>query len=109
MVVPHGLGLLDPGLRGVQCVWAAGGSLSPVECCVEGFPRGAFAACEGGGLEESLPVLWGVLRVYFRVVGLSRHEHSVCPVEDPPLGVRFEDVDGGLLGGRVQGVPRCDG
>ena len=33
----------------------------------------------------------------------------MCPVEDQPLGVRFEDVDGGLLRGRVQGVPRCDG
>ena len=83
--------------------------MSPVERCVEGFPRGAFAAREGGGLEESLPASWGVFRVYFRGVGLGRHEDSVCPVEDPPLGVRFEDVDGGLLGGGVQGVPRCDG
>ena len=32
----------------------------------------------------------------------------MCPVEDPPLGVCFEDVDGGLFGGRVQGVPRCE-
>ena len=31
------------------------GPLSPVECRVEGFPRGALAACEGGGFEESLP------------------------------------------------------
>ena len=108
VVVPRGLGLLDPGLRGFRCVWAAGGPLSPVECCVEGFPQGAFAACKGGGLEESLPTSWEGLRVYFRVVGLGRHEDSVCPVEDPPLGVRFEDVDGGLFGGRVQGVPRCD-
>ena len=76
---------------------------------MEGFPRGASAACEGGGLGESLPTSWGVLRVYFGGVGLGRHEHSVCPVEDPPLGVRFEDVEGGLLGGRVQGVPQCDG
>ena len=60
VVVPHGLGLLDPGLRGFQCVWAAGGPLSPVERCVEGFPGGAFAACEGGGLEESLPASRGV-------------------------------------------------
>ena len=45
-------------------------------------------------------------RIY---IGLGRHEDSVCPVEDPPLGLRFEDVDGGLFGGRVQGVPRCDG
>ena len=108
-VVPHGLGLLDPGLHGFRCVWAPGGPLSPVECCVEGFPGGAFAACGGGGLEESLPASWGVFQVYFRGVGLGRHEDSVCPVEDRPLGVRFEDVDGGLLGGRVQGVPRRDG
>ena len=109
MVVPHGLGLFDPGLRGFRCVWAVGGPLSPVECCVEGFPRGAFAACEGGGLEESLPASWRVFQVYLRGVGLGCHEDSVCPVEDPPLGVRFEDVDGGLLGGGVEGVPRCDG
>ena len=83
----------------------AGGSLSPVECRVEGFPRGAFAACEGGGLEESLPAWSGVFWVYFWGVGLGSHEESVCPVEDPPLGVRFEDVDGGTSGGRVQGVP----
>ena len=109
MVVPHGLGLHDQGLCGFQCVWAGGGALSQVECCVEGFPGGAFAACEGGGLEESLPAPWGVFWVYFRGIGLGCHEDSVSPVEDPPLGVRFEDVDGGLLGGRVQGVPRCDG
>ena len=109
MVVPHGLGLHDPGLCGFRCVLTAGGFLSPVECLVEGFPRGAFAACEGDGLEESLPASWGVFRVYFRAVGLGRHEGSVCPEEDPPLGVRFEDVDGGLSGGGVQGVPRCDG
>ena len=109
MVVPHGLGLQDPGLCGFRCVRAVGGALSPVERCVEGFPGGAFAACEGGGLEESLLAPWGVFRVFFRGIGLGRHEDSVCPVEDPPLGVRFEDVDGGLLGGRVQGVPRCDG
>ena len=109
MVVPHGLRLLDPGLRGFRCVWASGGPLSLVECCVEGFPRGAFAACEGGGLEKLLTASWGVFRVYFRGVGLGRHEESVCPVEGPPLGVCFEDVDGRLFGGRVQGVPRCDG
>ena len=71
---------------------------------MEGFPRGAFAACEGGGLEESLPASWGFFPVFFWGVGLGRHEDSVCPVVDPPLGVRFEDVDGRLLGGRVQGV-----
>ena len=109
VVVPHGLGLHDPGLRVFRCVWAAGGPLSPVECCVEGFPRGAFAASEVGGLEESLTASWGVFRVCFRAVGLGCHEDSVCPVEDPPLGVRFEDVDGGWLGGRIQGVPRRDG
>ena len=71
---------------------------------MEGFPRGAFAACEGGGLEELLPAPWGVFWVYFRGIGLGRHEDSVCPVEDPPLGVRFADVDGGLLGGGVSRV-----
>ena len=109
VVVPHGLGLHDPGLRGFRSVWAVGGPLSPVESCVEGFPQGAFAACEGEGLEESLLTSWGVLGVYLRGVGLGRHEDSVCPVEDPPLGVRLEDVDCGLLGGGVQGVPRYDG
>ena len=99
VVVAHGIGLLDPGLSGIRCVWTPWGSLSPVECCVEGFPRGAFAACEGVRLEESLPALWGVFWVYFWGVGPGRHEDSVCPVEDPPLGVRVEDVDGGLLGG----------
>ena len=109
VVVPLGLGLPDPGPRGFRCVWAAGGPLSPVECCVEGFPRGAFAACEGGGLEESLSASWGVFWVYFRGVGLGHHEDSVCPAEDPPLGVRFEDVDGGFFWGRVQDVSRRDG
>ena len=28
----------------------------------------------------------------------------MCPVEDPPLGVRSEDVDGGLFGGGVSRV-----
>ena len=109
MVVPHGLGLFEAGLRGFWCVWTAGRSLSRVECRVEGFPRGALAACEGGGFEESLPAPWGVCRVYFWGVGLRRHEDPVCPVEDPPLRIGFEDVDGGTFGGRVQGVPRCDG
>ena len=109
VVVPHCLGLHDPGLRGFRCVWAIGGALSPVECCVEGFPWSAFAACQGGGLQESLPALLGIFRVYLRGIGLGRHEDSVCPVEDPPFDVRFQDVDGGLLGGCVQGVPRCDG
>ena len=109
VVVPHGLGLHDPGLRGFRCVWAVGRALSPVECCVAGFPGGAFAACEAGGLEESLPAQRGVIWVYFRGIGLGHHEDFVCQVEDLPLGVRFEDVDGGLLGGHVQGVPRCDG
>ena len=76
---------------------------------MEGFPRGAFAASEGGGLEQSLPASWGVFRVYFRGVGLGRHEDSVCPVDDLPLGVCVEDMDGGLLGGRIQAVPRRNG
>ena len=59
VVVSHGIGLHDPGPRGFRCVRAVGGSLSPVECCVEGSPRGAFAACEGGGLEKSLPAFGG--------------------------------------------------
>ena len=75
---------------------------------MEGFPRGAFAARQGGGLEEPLPAACGVFRVYFHAVGLGCPEDSMCPVEDPPLVVRFEDVDGGLFGRRVQGVPRCD-
>ena len=109
VVVPRGLGLHDPGVRGFRCVRAAGSSLSPLECCLEGFPRGASAACEGGGLEESLPASWGVFWVFFRGVGLGCHVNSLGPVEDAPLRVRFEDVDGGLLGGRVQGVPRRGG
>ena len=109
VVVSHCFSLHDPGLRGFRCVWTAGGSLSPGECRVEGFPRGAPAACEGGRLEESLPVLCAVVRVYFWGVGPGRNEGSVCPVEDPTLGVRFEDVDGGTLRGRVQGVWGCDG
>ena len=39
---------------------------------MEGFPRGAFAACEGGGLAESLPAPWGVFRVCFRGVKVSQ-------------------------------------
>ena len=109
MVICHGLGVYDPGLRGFRCVWTAGQSLSPVECRPEGFPQGALSACEVAGVEESLPASWGVFRLYFRGVGLGRHEDCVCPVEDQPLGGRFEDVDGGMFGGRVQGVPRCDG
>ena len=108
VVVPHGLGLPDPPPWAPVCL-GRGGSLSPVECRVEGFPWGAFAACENCGLEESLLASWGVFWVYFWGVGQDRHEDSVCPVQDPPMGVRFEDVDGGLLGGRVQGVPRRDG
>ena len=109
VVVPHGLGLHVPGIRGFWCVRAAWRSLSPVECCVEGFPRSAFPACQGGGLDESLRASWRVFLVDFWGVGLGCHEASMCPVEDPGLGVRFEDVNGGLLGGRVQGVPQRDG
>ena len=61
VVVPHCLGLFEPGLRGFRCVSTTGGSLSPVECRVEGFPRGALAACEGGGLQELLPAPVGGL------------------------------------------------
>ena len=74
------------------------GIFEPSGVLCGGLRTGAFAACEGGGLEDLLPASWGVFCVYFRGVGLGRHEDSVCPVEDPPLGVRFEDVDGGLLG-----------
>ena len=109
MVVSHGFCLHDPGLRGFRCVWNLGGSLGPVECRVEGFPRGALSACDSGGLEELLPASWEGLRVCFWGVGLGRPENPVCPVEDPPLGVRFEDVDGGMLGGCVEGVVQCDG
>ena len=91
-----------------RCVWTLGGSLAPVERHVEGLPRGALSACDSGGLEDSLQAPWGVLWVYFWGVGLSCHEDPMCPVEDPPLGVRFEDVDGGMLGWCVEGVPRCD-
>ena len=105
VVVPHGLCLLDPGLCGCRCVWTVGGPLSPVECRVEGFPRGALSACDSGGLVESLPALWGVFRVYFWGAGLVRHEDPVFPVEEPPSGVRFEDVDRGMLGRCVEGVP----
>ena len=73
-------------------------ALSQVECCVEGFPGGAFADCEGGDLQESLPAPLGVFWVYFRGIGLGRHEDFVCPVQDPSLGVCFEDMGGGLLG-----------
>ena len=73
---------------------------------MEGVPRGTFAACEGGGLEKSLLASWGVFRVHFWGVGLGSHEDSVCPVEDPPLGLRFEDVDGGLFWGASPGCPR---
>ena len=103
--MPHGLGLLDPGLCWFQCVWAVGGPLSPVECCVEGFSRGPFAACEGGGVEGSLPASWGVFGVHPRGVGLGRHEDSMFPVKAPQSGVRLEDVDGGLLGGGRPGCP----
>ena len=87
VVVPHRFCLPDPGLCQPRCVWTAWGSLSPVVCRVEGFPRGALAACEGGGLEESLPASRGDFRVYFWGVGLGSHEDSVCPLEEPPMGV----------------------
>ena len=70
-----------------------------------GRPLGLLGSWLGGVAAG----LVGVFRVYFWAVGLGCHEDSECPVEDPPLGVRYEDMDGGLFGGRVQGVPRCDG
>ena len=109
MVVPHGFCLLDPVFRGFRCVWTVGGSLGPVVCRVEGFPQGALSACDSGGVEELLPASSGVFRVYFSGVGLGRHEEPLCLVEDPLLGVRFEDVDGGMLGGCFEGVPRSSG
>ena len=69
VVVPHRLGLFEPGLCRFRCVWTAAGSLSPVECRAESFSRGAFAASEGGGLGESLPASWWVFSVYFTGVG----------------------------------------
>ena len=76
---------------------------------VEGLPRGVISACDSGGLEGSLPASSGVFQIYLWGVGLGRHEDPVCPMEDPPLGVRFEDVDGGMLAACVEAVPRCDG
>ena len=108
VVASHGFCLHDPGLRGFWCVWTVRRSCGPVECRVEGLPPGAFSACDSGCLEGSLPALWGVFRINFRGVGPSCHEDAVCPVEDPPLGVHFEDVDGGMFEGCIEGVPRCD-
>ena len=77
--------------------------------------------CRGlpmGPLSLSLWPLWlggvilglsGVIRVYFRGVGVGCHKDPLCPVEYPPLGVRLEDLDGGLLGGCAEGVPWGDG
>ena len=109
VVVPHGFCVFEPGLRWFWCVWTVGGPLGLVQRCLEGFPRGALWGYGSGGLEELLLAWWGVLGVYFRGVGLGRHEDPVCPVEDPPLGVCFEDVDGGSLGRCVEVVPRYDG
>ena len=66
---------------------------------MEGFPQGALAAFEGGGLEESLQALWGVFRVHHRGVGLGRHEDSVCPVEDPPWASALRMLMAGCWGG----------
>ena len=33
----------------------------------------------------------------------------MCPLEEPPLGVRLEDVDSRMLRGCLEGVPWCDG
>ena len=105
MVVPYGLCLHDPGLRGFRLVCTIWGSLGPVERRVEGPPRGAPPACRSGGLEESLLASWGALGVYFWVLGLGCHEHPSCPVQDQPLGIRFEDVDGRKAGGVRRGCP----
>ena len=84
VVLPRVFCLQDKGLCVFRSVWTVGGSLNPVECRVERFPRGAFLACDSGGLKESLPASWGGLGVYLLGVGLGRHEDPVCPVEDPP-------------------------
>ena len=106
VVVLHCLCLPEPGLRGFWCVLAVVGSLGPVECRVEGLPRGPLSACDSGGLKELLQASWEVFWVYFLAVGLACHEDPVCPVKDPPLGVRFEDVDGGKFGGMRGGCPK---
>ena len=93
VVVTHCLCLPDPGLRGFRCVGTVEGSLGPLEQRVEGLPRGASSACGSGGLYESLQASWGVLWVYFWGVRLGHHEDPMCPVEEPPLGVRFQDMD----------------
>ena len=77
VVVPHGFCLPDPGSVGFWSVWTMGGSLGPVECRVEGFPRGALPACDSPGLEELLPASWGVFLVYVWGVGLGHHEDPV--------------------------------
>ena len=105
VVVPHGLGLHDPGLRGFWCVSAVRGPLSPVECCVEGFPRGAFAACEGSNVEESLQASLGVFRVQAWVA--MRTPCAQWRTHHWASTLRMWMA--GCWGGGVQGVPRCDG
>ena len=83
--------------------------MDPVHRCSEGFPWGAFWACGSGGLEQSLPASQGVIWVFSWCVGLGCHEDPVSPVVYPPLGVCFEDVDGGSLRGCIEGVPRWNG
>ena len=79
---------------------------SRVPC--RGLPTGRLTARDSGGLKESLPAPWGIFWVYLWGVGLGRHGDPVRPVEDPPLGVCFENVGGGMCGGCVEGIRRCD-
>ena len=83
VVVLHCFCLPEPGLRGFRCVLAVVGPLGPVECRVEGLPRGALSNCDSGGLKESLQSSWEVFRVYFLAVALGCHEDPVCPVGRP--------------------------
>ena len=109
VVIPQGLRLFDPSYCGVRCVGPLGGSLAPIHCREEGFPRGVGAACGCPGLKEVLLASRGVLGVYFLGVGLGCHDNFLCPVECPPLGLRLKHVDGELFGGRVESVPWGDG
>ena len=65
VVVPHGLCLLHPGLRGFRLVWTVGGPLGSVKRPVEGLQRGALSACGSGGLGTLLLAFWWVSQVFF--------------------------------------------